>query len=858
MRKFKAILSIALVIAMLCTSFAFAISAQAADTDASKVAADANLQDNIQNGLILHAFCWGYSEIEKNIPAIAAAGYSAVQTSPVQQPKDMNTSTDVSGQWWKLYQPVSFSIADNSWLGTKAQLKSLCETAHKYGVKIICDIVSNHLGADGDAGTSKFAKEVQKYEPTIWGSTGATKGNKYVHQNFGSVSDSSVSSVVQACLTGCPDLNTGDSYIQQRVLSLLKECVDQGVDGFRFDAAKHIETPDDGGSASQYWPTVLNGTTNYAKSTYNRNIFYYGEILNTPGAGRNINSYTKMMSVTDNVTSRNIRSGVTSHNASGASTTNYVVSQNAAKTVLWAESHDTFMGNDDKTDGISNADIMKTWALVAARKDATALYFARPTGMSMGGAAVDTDYKSVAVSEVNKFHNNSVGKSEKIGSSGSYAYVARGNDGVVIVNVNGTSGNASVSGTGLANGSYKDMVTGNSFTVSGGTVSGQIGSTGIAVVTTGSTTPYVFADQESQTFAGESIVVGLTLANATGGTYQLDNYTPVPFTGSPKIRLGKDYNYGDTFTLTLTATDGTNTTTTKYSYTKTKAASSGVYIIVPESVVNSAKWVAPLHCYVYDEDTDKAKGITYKNAEWPGEDMKYDATMKAYYIQVNNNNCLASSGSTSTSSTYNLAGSQKTRVIVNDSAKSSGGKSQANQFPGANQKATLDLGGVSHKFSSLSGTPASAWAVTTDKPGNTADVPATDVTKGNIATTAPTTTQEPTTEPTTTQEPTTEPTTATQPTEPSTPAVTDPSSSESTPQVTGLKFGDVNLDESINIADVSAIQKHLASLAPLAGTGLALADVDGSGKVTIKDATKIQMFILGMPNTGKVGQAYTG
>ncbi len=859
MRKFKAILSVALVIAMLCTSFAFAISADAATTEATQVAADAKLQDNIQNGVILHAFCWSYADIEKNIPAIAAAGYSAVQTSPVQQPKDMNTSTDVSGQWWKLYQPVSFSIATNSWLGTKAQLKSLCDTAHKYGVKIICDIVSNHLGADGDAGVTRFAKEVQTFESKLWGTNGGTKGNQYVHQNFSAVSDSSVASVVTGCLTGCPDLNTGDTYIQQRVQSLLKECVDQGVDGFRFDAAKHIETPDDGANASQYWPNVLNTTTSYAKSTYNKNIFYYGEILNTPGAGRNIGSYTKLMSVTDNITSRNIRNGVKGHNASSASTTTYSVSQNAAKTVLWAESHDTYMGEDDNTTNISNSDIMKTWALVASRKDASALFFARPTGMSMGGAAVDTDYKSVAASEINKFHNNSVGKSEKIGYSGNFAYVARGTDGVVIVNTNGTSGSASVSGTGLANGSYKDMITGNVFTVSGGNVSGQIGSTGIAVVTQGSTTPYVMADQESQTFAGESIVVGLTLANATSGTYQLDNYTPVPFTGSPKIRLGKDYNYGQTFTLTLTATDGTNTSTVKYTYTKSQAASSGVYIIVPDSAVSAAKWVAPLHCYVYDEDTDKGTtvgGTTYKNAEWPGEDMKYDATLKAYYVQVNNNSCIASkkvsaSSTTSSASTFNLAKSMNTRVILNDSAKSSGGKSQSNQFPSSSSKRTLDLGGVSHKVIALTGTPGSStWATTTDKPGSSADVQATDVTKGNIATSATTAPTTASTAPTSTAQPvsTTQPTSAS----------TEPTTSIPPVTVEGITYGDVNLDKHIDISDVTAIQKHLASLAPITGTGYAVADVDGNSKVNIKDATLIQMFTLQMSNTGKVGQAYTG
>ena len=34
--------------------------------------------------------------------------------------------------------------------------------------------------------------------------------------------------------------------------ALLKECIDAGIDGFRFDAAKHIETPEDPNFASSF------------------------------------------------------------------------------------------------------------------------------------------------------------------------------------------------------------------------------------------------------------------------------------------------------------------------------------------------------------------------------------------------------------------------------------------------------------------------------------------------------------------------------------------------------------------------------------------------------------------------------
>lgn len=866
MKKLKGILSIVMVLALLCTTFVFATTAQAAETAKDKTGLDTKLQNNISDGVILHALCWGYSEIEKNIPAIAAAGYSAVQTSPVQQPKDVNTSTNVSGQWWKLYQPVSLSIAKDSWVGTAKELQSLCETAHKYNVKIICDVVTNHLGASNENSYNELAAEVKTYEPTLWNGTGKVAGNPYFHNPSGTASDSNATTVTQYVSSSCPDLNTGNTTVQGRVVSLLKECIDCGVDGFRFDAAKHIETPADSGiSPNNYWPNVLGQASSYAQSKANKSLFYYGEVLNTPGGGRSITGYTNLDNgkyrVTDNTTSSSIRNAVTSHNASGAVNASYSLSGGASHAVLWAESHDTYLNTESgNTTNISDSDIMKTWAMVASRKDATPLYFARTNGMNMGGSAVNTSYKSVAVAEVNKFHNNFVGQSEKTGTSGSIAYVARGTTGIVLVNTNGTTASVNVSGTGLANGTYKDMVTGSSFTVSGGTVSGQIGSTGIAVVAQGSTTPMAFADQETQTFKSDTITVGLSLSNATSGTYQLDNYEPVTFTGSPKIRIGSDYKVGETIKLTLTATDGVQTTTSQYMYTKAEAASSGVYIILPASTVKSANWNAPLYCYLFDQDSGNGLtvgGQVYKNASWPGEEMQYDSNLDAYYLEVSNTTCISEkttkvtngqvTGSASpVTASFNLAGSKNTHVIVSDSSKSAGGVSQGKQFPLSGSRRTLDLNGTSHKLTALSGTPsASNWAVTTDKPGQSPSVPATDVTKGN-ATQGTTATAASTPSPTST-------TATTQP------QTSSPTESESTSQtITGdIMYGDVNLDGGINIADVTTIQKHVAQIITLTGDACSVADVDGDGIVKIKDATCVQKSIAKMNGSGKTGEKYS-
>ena len=87
--------------------------------------------------------------IQANLDSIKAAGFTTIQTSPMQPQKDYwagNTSKDA---WWKLYQPLGFSIATkNNALGTKTQLKSMVSAAHNKGLKVIVDVVANHFAGN--------------------------------------------------------------------------------------------------------------------------------------------------------------------------------------------------------------------------------------------------------------------------------------------------------------------------------------------------------------------------------------------------------------------------------------------------------------------------------------------------------------------------------------------------------------------------------------------------------------------------------------------------------------------------------------------------------------------------------------
>ena len=43
------------------------------------------LASNIQDGVILHCFDWKYNDIKAELPNIAAAGFTSIQTSPAQR-----------------------------------------------------------------------------------------------------------------------------------------------------------------------------------------------------------------------------------------------------------------------------------------------------------------------------------------------------------------------------------------------------------------------------------------------------------------------------------------------------------------------------------------------------------------------------------------------------------------------------------------------------------------------------------------------------------------------------------------------------------------------------------------------------
>ena len=622
---FKRILSLALTTCVLLSCIVAgdftSLNAEAAtDSVVSTSATNLNygLVDNVQYGQILHCWNWSFDNIRKNMQLIASQGFTAIQTSPIQSSKESTRESwsSVQNSAWVYYQPISFNIEQNSWnaLGTKSQFEAMCAEAHKYGVKVIVDTVFNHMANDSTENTinSQISSDLRD-DSSCWYSITWNCSNWEDRYD-----------VTHNCLSGFPDLNTSNSKVQSYAIGFLKECIDAGADGFRFDAAKHIETPSDAyGTSSDFWPNVLGTATYHAQQTRGITPYYYGELLGSPGGGLSVTAYTDYMSVTDNNTGNTIRDAIASGNASGACIAG--ISNGAApdKAVQWNESHDTYYA-DNNSIWISNENMKKTWAIVGSRAQVCGLYLARPENneTTMLGDGDITAWADKEVKAINKFKNYFAGHSEYLASSGNIVYNERGNTGVVLVNATGGSTSVSVPAHQMWDGIYTDAITGNHFSVSNGTISGEIGSSGIAVVYSYPST--VDVDKSSQAFRGDTLDVTLKYNEATGGTYTIGDEYSQNYTYGDVVSVGCGVEYGESVDMVVTASGGTTTDSVVNTYKK----------LHPDTDLkmyfnNSSKNWSQVYAYIYNSDGDKVKS-------WPGTEMAYDSSLGLYYIDVPN------------------------------------------------------------------------------------------------------------------------------------------------------------------------------------------------------------------------------
>lgn len=493
-----------------------------------------------EDGNIFHAFCWKYKDITANLSSIAESSFKSIQISPVQQPKNGGAT------WWSYYQPLSFSIADNSALGTKAELKELCDEAEKYHISIIADIVFNHLANIDDDhlesdGTPTVSPDVEAYEPEIYAKRNASGEEATFHHNK---SASGSGAVTQYYAWGnLPDLNTANPLVQSRSLSLLKECIDVGIDGFRLDAAKHIETPTDPQYASDFFPNVISAAKEYYKTKNpNQDLYVYGEILDDPDGGRTIDDYLPYIDVTDNKVKSSYVSASVRKDASVLPTTSYSKKCDSSRIVYWAESHDDYTSGETIA---SSMQINKVWAMMSARKGGRGLYLARQANREniVIGEVGSYLYEHPSVGAVNRFHNRFINAEEKVSSDTNIYVCERYSDtdaGAVITNLitsNLDDEKVTVTFSAISDGLYCDQMTGKVIEVKNHKATINMHSSRIAVLTKTHNEPHpYFTISNRGGYFVSSVSVELNISEGEG-TYQINNNDEVRFTSKTTVEL---------------------------------------------------------------------------------------------------------------------------------------------------------------------------------------------------------------------------------------------------------------------------------------------------------------------------------
>ena len=626
------------------------------------------LTSNVKDGAILHAWCWSCKVIKENMKDIAEAGYSAVQTPPINNILERDTTMRINGGddtggrggiWWFQYQPTDWQIG-NYLVGSEQDFKEMCDEAYKYGVKVIVDVVPNHTTSDTSWVKQNFINEVG----------GQDKMYHAWRQSYINYNDRYQCTVGDVC-NGLPDMNTENPKYQDYFIKYLNKCIEDGADGFRYDTAKHIGLPSDpkdqatinNGWNNNFWPRVTSEINNASK------VFNYLEILNDSNVKES--EYSDYGSVTASAYGKKIRTVI---NEWKSIPKNEIISYNpdknynvsGSKSVTWVESHDTYCENEN-SDKLSDWDIKMGWAIITAREEGTPLFYDRPDGATgksnkwgknVLGAKGSDLYKDKEIAEVNKFRNAMVGQKEdlmNINGNNQVLAIQRGSKGVVIVNL-GEDCSIKDHSINLTDGDYVDKVSGGTFRVSGGKLTGTAKSGKVTVLYDApdpEPTTSVSCDTSSKSFKGDSLTVTLNCSNVSKATYSINNKSEITYSDGTKLELGKDIEPGESVKLKLTgySSDGKQVTES-YEYKKVDSNVKEGYLYATKP----SGW-GDMYAYIYDEGTGTAK----KLEAWPGVKMQKEG--EQYYYE------LPSEWQTDT-----------TRVIFND---------MTNQFPKSQQPGEL-------------------------------------------------------------------------------------------------------------------------------------------------------------------------
>lgn len=583
------------------------------------------LTETIEEGAILHCFAWSFNSISESLEDIAMAGFTAIQTSPINacyDGGDAGMELFGAGKWFYHYQPTDWTIG-NYQLGTREEFAAMCEKAHSYGIKVIVDVAPNHTTKNTDAISKDFIDAVGGMDK-MYHSNGLTEISDYQDR----------SECTLMAVGGLYDVNTENPDFQNYFIKYLNDVIACGADGFRYDTAKHIglsdDPQDDPNLPNNFWDRVTTEVTN-ADS-----LFMYGEALQD--GGERLSDYIDIIGATTaSDYGKTVRYCLSSRSVDKDTVSNFKIGNATPNIVTWVESHDNYTGDDETYKVVDNDKIRLGWSLLAVRETGTPLFFSRPYGATKDnmwgnfnkiGMAGDNLYKDPLVVASNRFRNAMTGLNENLfnpDDNNGVLFVERGTKGLAIINVSKTDYDFEVS-TKLENGEYTDRVDGKTvFTVKNGKISGTVKASDAVILYNDGyvdlKTPATVkvADDANGIFTGNSLKVTLVAENAAKASYSIDGSDAVEFSNGDVITIGESLKGSETTKITLYGENAEgNKTCISYIFKKQDAIAAGVkiYFEKPDD------WKDKVFAYVYDESSYNE---TKQNTSWPGVEMVKEA-----------------------------------------------------------------------------------------------------------------------------------------------------------------------------------------------------------------------------------------
>lgn len=392
----------------------------------------ARIPEPTKTNVILQAFNWKFAHVELALPELKGIGYTYVLVSPPQK-------SHPSTEWWGRYQPVDFTKIDGP-LGTAAQFASMNAKADQLGVKILVDAVLNHMADHPDYVTKDSGGQVINLQYPRFSS------NDFHLPRIEIASDPLTGWL------GLPDLKTESPYVRGEAKNYLRMLVDDyQVDGFRFDAIRHIEDP--------FFEDVL-------QAVPQQQLFLFGEYVTANP--QDIGPYLDSMDAYDFPLARTMKEAF----AWGGDLRTLVAPRDAQKAlhgvnaVTWVKHHDLAAPREDEAERAQwdywriggrsgGVDEILAYAYILGRREGTPLVYVDKYNHPMVRAGV-------------RFHNLALGQAMHwlIKAQNQLAW-QRGEELLVAINKHGDRWDPGTLDTTLKAGDYLDLVSGDEFNVGG-------------------------------------------------------------------------------------------------------------------------------------------------------------------------------------------------------------------------------------------------------------------------------------------------------------------------------------------------------------------------------------------------------